>query len=173
MPDDLEPEEPTTEETPGAEQPKGIMVSLAVILIAILILLIIFMNLSGPGTMAATTITENPWSLQSFTSQDGTTTPVLNGTVITANFRTDGQLTGSGGCNQYSGRYMIQETRIVVSRVTTTGMSCRDKNATLQEEQYYASLEDASELRVHDRVLTLYSTDGKPLLVYGPANSGG
>jgi heat shock protein HslJ len=169
MPDDREPEEPTSEEMPGAEQPKGIMVSLAVILIVILVLLVIFMNLSGTGTMAVTTITENPWLLQSFTSQDGTITPVLNGTVITANFKTDGQLTGSGGCNQYSGRYMIQETLIVVSRVTTTGMSCWDKNATLQEEQYYASLEDAYALRIHDRVLTLFDSTGKPRLVFTPA----
>jgi heat shock protein HslJ len=169
MPDDQEPEEPVSGEDPGAGKPKGIMVSLAVILIAILVLLVVFMNLSGQGATGATVITENPWSLQSFTAPDGTITPVLNGTVINATFRTDGQLAGSGGCNGYSARYMVQDTLIVVSRVTTTSMGCWDNNASLQEEQYYGSLEDAYELRVHDRVLTIFGSDGKPLLVFTPA----
>jgi heat shock protein HslJ len=173
MPDDREPEEPTTEETPGAEQPKGIMVSLAVVLMAVLVLLVVYMNMSGQGAAASATITENTWSLRSFAGPDGTVTPVPNDTVINASFRTDGMVTGSGGCIRYSARYMVRETQIVISRVTTTRMACWDNNATLQEMQYYSLLENASELRVHDRVLTLYGSDGKPLLVYGPANPGG
>jgi heat shock protein HslJ len=169
MPDDQEPDEPVTEEKPEAEPPKGIMVSLAVILFVILAVLVIFMNFSGQGSVTATTITENPWSLQSFAATDGTVTPVLNGTLITANFKQDGQLTGSGGCNQYSGRYMVQQTLIVVSRVTTTSMACWDANTTLQEEQYYISLEDVYALRIHDRTLTLYDSTGKPRLVFVPA----
>jgi heat shock protein HslJ len=170
MPDDQEPAGSGTEKMPEAEQPKGIMVSLAVILIAILAILVIFMNFSGQAAAPATTITENSWALQSFTGTDGTVTPVLNGTVITAGFKQDGQLIGSGGCNKYSGRYMVQETLIVVSRVTTTSLACRDNTATLQEERYYATLEDAYALRIHNRVLTLFDSAGKPRLVFVPAN---
>lgn len=172
MPDDQEPEEPVAEEKPEAEQPKGFMVSVAVILIAILIILIVYMNLSGQGATAATAITENTWSLQSFVDPDGNVTPVLDGTVINASFRTDGMLTGRGGCNWYSARYMVRETEIVLSRVTTTDMGCWDSNADLQEERYYSMLEGANELRVHDRVLTLYGIDGKPTLIFTPANPG-
>jgi heat shock protein HslJ len=166
MPDDLEPDGFEGEKNPGTGQPKGIMVSVVVILIAILIILVVYMNMSGQNSTAATAISQNPWSLTSFTDQNGTTTPVLTGTVITADFRNDGQLTGSGGCDSYSARYMVQDTLMVVSRVTTGPMTCKSNNSTLQEEQYYASLEHAYELRVHDRVLTIYGNNGKPLLVF-------
>jgi len=130
------------------------------------------MNTSGQGITAATAITENTWSLQSFTDTEGNIVPVLNGTTITAKFSTDGKLTGSGGCNQYSGRYMVQSTLMVVSRVTSTSMACWENNAMLQEERYYAALEDAAALRVHDQVMTLYGIDGKPALIFTPAPAG-
>jgi heat shock protein HslJ len=174
MPDDQEPDVQEGDEKPGAGEPRGFMVSVAVILIAILVILVVYMNISGQGANGATAITENTWSLQSIASPDGngTTIPVLNGTTVTAEFAPDGTLDGSGGCNNYSARYMVRETLIVVSRVTRTSLGCRDPNASLQEEQYYGSLEDAYELRVQDRVLTLFGTDGKPLLVFTPAVPG-
>jgi heat shock protein HslJ len=172
MPDDREPEGQENAGDNGRGGPKGIMVSLAVVLMAVLVLLVIYMNMSGQGAAASATITENTWSLRSFAGPDGTVIPLLNDTVINASFRTDGLVRGSGGCNGYSARYMVRETQIVISRVTTTDMACWDNNATLQEMRYYNLLEDAAELRVHDRDLTLYGTDGKPLLVYGTANPG-
>jgi len=171
------PDEPGTigsegEDEPEAPQIGGFMVYVAVILIAILIVLVVFGNLSGQGATAATTITENTWSLQSFTGADGTMTPVLNGTVIIAKFSTTGKLSGSGGCNTYSARYIVESTRIVISPVTTTSIACWDNNATLQETQYYAALGDAAALRIHNRVLTLFGIDGKPILTFTPAPPG-
>jgi heat shock protein HslJ len=172
MPDDPEQDMPAAEDGPEGAGPGGFMVYVAVVLIAILVILVVFMNFSGQGATAATAITENPWALKSFGNPDGTTNPVLNGTTITAQFSRDGNLAGSGGCNQYSGRYMVQSTLMVVSRVTTTSLACRDNTTTLQEQQYYAAIEDAAALRVHDRVLTLFDTDGKPILVFTPALTG-
>jgi heat shock protein HslJ len=172
MPDEPGQDKPALEDGPEVAGPGGFMMYVAVVLIAILIILVVFMNFSGQGATAATAITENPWVLQSFGNPDGSTTPVMNGTTITAKFSTDGKLTGSGGCDQYSGRYMVQSTLMVISRVTTTSMACADAQATLQEQQYYAAIEDAAALRVHDRVLTLYSPDGKPILVFTPAPPG-
>jgi heat shock protein HslJ len=172
MPDNPEPDGAAMDENPGAGGPGGFMVYVVVVLIVFLILLVVFMNVSGQGATAATAITENDWSLQSFAGPDGTITPMLNGTTVTAKFSPDGKVTGSGGCNQYSARYMVRETLIVVSRMTTTSMACWENNATLQEERYYASLEDAAALRVHDQVLTLYGIDGKPALIFTPASLG-
>lgn len=172
MPDEPSPDMPAGDERPGADQPKGYMVSVAVILIGILVVLVVFMNLSGQGATASTAITQNTWSLQSFSSQDGTTTPVLNGTAINATFTLDGKITGNGGCNWYSGRYMIQETRMVVSRITTTSMACWNNTTMIQEKRYYLSLEETDALRIHNGVLTLYDIGGKPVLTFVPARAG-
>lgn len=142
------------------------MISLAVVLMGILIVMVFFMNLSGQEATAATAITQHTWSLQSYAAPDGTTAPALNGTPITAVFTADGKLTGSGGCNQYSARYLVKETLMVVSGITTTKMNCPGGGVMLQEDRYYSLLEETAALRVHDRVLTLYNTDGNPLLVF-------
>jgi heat shock protein HslJ len=168
MPDDPENPGPAAGEDPGDGGGQGFMVYVAVIVIAILIVLVVFMNITGQGATAATAITENTWQLQSIGVGDGTTTPVQNGTVITAKFLTDGTLAGSAGCNTYSGRYMVRETRIVISTITSTSVACWDTNTTLSDSLYYAWIEDAAALRVHERVLTLYGIDGKPLLVFTP-----
>lgn len=172
MPDDPKSDNPAPEENADTGEPRGFLVPVAVILIGILIVLVIFMNFTGQGTTAATAITENTWALRSFQNPDGTAKPVLNGTTITATFSSDGKLTGSGGCNQYSARYMVRSTLMVVSRVTSIATACQDKNAILQEEQFSASIENAAALRVHDHVLTLYDTEGRPLLVFIPHHAG-
>jgi heat shock protein HslJ len=168
MPDDPEPDQPALQEGPVAG-PGGFMVYVAVVLIGILIVLVIFMGVSGAGVTAATTITESQWSVQSITDRDGTTTPVLNGTRITAKFLPDGTLSGNGGCNQYSARYLVRETLIVVSQVITNERSCEGQGIMDQESRYYSALGQADALRIHDRTLTLFSTAGKPVLVFVPA----
>ena len=164
MPDDTEP----GGQVPGPETraPGGFMVYVAVVLIGILIALIVFLNVSGMGATASTAITESAWSLRSFTDMSGTMTPVLNGTTITAKFSPDGTLTGNSGCNRYSARYLVKETLVVVSQVTTTKMSCAGDSIMAQETRYYSALGEVNALRIHDRTLTLYSVDGKPVLTF-------
>lgn len=169
MPDSPEPSDDSTEQTSPADTPKGYMISLAVVLMGILIVMVFFMNLSGQEATASTAITQHRWSLQSYASPDGTTVAALNSTPVTAAFTTDGKVTGSGGCNQYSARYLVRDTLMVVSGITTTKMNCPGWDVMIQESRYYSLLEDTAALRVRDRVLTLYNTDGKPLLVFTAA----
>ncbi len=172
MPDEPDTPEPDTGENPGTGGSRGFMVYIAIALLVILVFLIFFGNTMGPGATSSTMITENTWSLRSFSDPDGTVTPVLNGTTISAKFSPDGTLTGSGGCNSYSARYIVRDTVIVISRVTAASLSCDDSNTTLQELRYFGSIEDAAFFRVNERVLTLYGTDGKPLLVFSPLQTG-
>jgi heat shock protein HslJ len=169
MPDTPDAGGNEADETPDTTEHKGYMVSLAVILIGILIVMVVFMNLWGQSATAATAITENPWSLESVGNADGSLTPAATGPGINVSFALDGTFTGYGGCSRYSGRYMIQATKTVTSRVTTASPACTDQSALLQEQQYFMALENAAALRVHERVLTLYDTGGKTLLVFGPA----
>lgn len=167
MPDDPE----TDEQAPGPENanPRGFMIYSAVVLIGILIVLIVFMNLTGMSTTASSAITESTWSLRSITDRDGTTTPVLNGSTVTAKFLADGTLYGNGGCNHYSARYLVKDTLIVISQVTTTEIACWQEGVMLQESRYYSALGEADALRIHDRTLTFYNTEGKPVLTFVPA----
>jgi heat shock protein HslJ len=172
MPDDPIPDNPIPDDNPVTGGGRGFMLYLAIALIVILVLLVVFMNVQGTRASAASAITENAWALQSFGDPDGNTMPVSDGTVITAKFLPDGTLSGSGGCNHYSGRYMVKDTLIVISQIATTEMACSPGGIMQQENRYYASLQDAYGLRLSDRVLKLYGTDGKLLLTFVPGKSG-
>ena len=172
MPDAPEPDTNATEDVPEVAGPGGFMVYVAVVLIGILIVLVVFMNISGMGATASTTITESAWSLQSITDKAGTTTPVLNGTTVIAKFTPEGVLSGNDGCNQYSARYLVKDTLIVISPVTATGISCGGDGVMTQESRYYAALGEANALRMHDRTLTFYRVDGKPALTFVAAPAG-
>jgi heat shock protein HslJ len=169
MPDSPEQHDDSQEKTSPADTPKGYMISLAVVLMGILIVLVFFMNLSGQDATAATAITQQTWSLRSYAGPGGTAIPVVNDTSVTARFTADGRLTGSGGCNQYSARYLVKDTLMVISATATTKMHCPGDGVMNQESRYYSLLEDAAALRIHDRVLTVYNTAGEPLLVFGAA----
>lgn len=169
MPDDPESDNTSPDEGSTTGEQKGYMVSVAVILIAILVVLVVFMNISGQNATAATAITEHFWSLRSFENPDGTSTPVLNGTSISATFTFDGKLTGTGGCNQYAARYMVKETLIVISAIIPSAATCNGEGVMAQESRYFSLMENATALRVHNRDLTLYGSDGKPLLVFSAA----
>jgi hypothetical protein len=172
MPD--EPDSPINDPDgmPEAKEPGGIMLYLAIALIVIAVFLVFFLNPMGQGATSATLLTQNAWSLQSFADPDGTVIPVQNGTAILAIFSPLGKLNGGRSCSAYSGRYMVQETGIVISRITRGSPECLQSNATQQDMHYYASLEDAAFLRVSHQELTLYGTNGKPLLTFTPARSG-
>jgi len=169
MPDSPEPSDDSTEKTSPADTPKGYMISLAVVLMGILIVMVFFMNLSGQEATASTAITQHRWSLESYAGPGGATVPVQDGTTVTALFSTDGKVTGSGGCNQYSARYLVRDTLMIVSEITTTKMNCPENGVMIQESRYYSLLENTAALRVRDRVLTLYDTAGEPLLVFAAA----
>lgn len=49
----------------------------------------------------------------------------------------DGKLTGSGGCNQYSAGYTLEEGRITIGPVMTTRMQCPEPKDIMQQEQEY------------------------------------
>ena len=70
---------------------------------------------SGPATVSITPVesmTTSPvssafptgitWRLFSYSNGKGGTTNVIGDQPVTALFRTDGQVTGSSGCNQYT-----------------------------------------------------------------------
>jgi heat shock protein HslJ len=96
------------------------------------------------------------------------TTWILDGTIagteITAVF--DGrQVSGSGGCNTYTGTYVTQGDAITISNLTSTNLTC-DEDTTDQEARYLDSLEAATRYAIQDDELTIRYSGGR-LVYYG------
>jgi heat shock protein HslJ len=96
---------------------------------------------------------EGQWILKS-----GIGTQLLPNTEITAEFK-DGQINGSGGCNQYNASYTVEPLdqtsgKIQIQVQDFTRMSCGEE-IDAQEREYFKALEQVREYTLTDEGLVL------------------
>jgi heat shock protein HslJ len=107
------------------------------------------------------------WTLASFAGDDGTLTPVLDGTAVTATFSAEGSLGGSAGCNHYSADYTVDGESLTIEPAIRTEMYCSEPPGIMdQEDRYLALLTEVASYRMEDGLLTLMDSDGVDLLVF-------
>jgi len=109
------------------------------------------------------------WVLDSMASGTGAVTSVLAGTQIDAAFGSDGSVSGSAGCNLYSGRYAVSDTSLSIGAVVATKKSCAGPAGIMDQEQSFLSdLGRAAGFSISGNELVLYDAGGNPLLWFQP-----
>jgi len=123
--------------------------------------------LAGGGTGG--TIDGVRWILTSYDS-NRTSTPVPAGVTVDATFA-DGTVSGSGGCNSYSGPYEIDGSKITIGLIQSTLMLCEGPDGDV-ETAYLAALPTAASFTATADTLTLFNGSGTAILTYkaGPSN---
>ncbi len=97
-------------------------------------------------------------------SVDGT--PVPTGVMASADFGPDGALTGSGGCNQFSGTYTSDGASITVGPLASTRKYCEDSSTI--EGLYLDALQGASTWAIDGGTLII---EGTGTLVFGESTA--
>jgi heat shock protein HslJ len=106
------------------------------------------------------------WLVSIYERGEGGAIPVLSGTSLTVNFGTDGNVTGSGGCNDYSATYTQDGTNIAIGAVGSTRMSCAAPDGIMQQEvQFLADLQSATSFEVAGIQLNLFDAAGAKVLI--------
>ncbi len=82
------------------------------------------------------------------------------GTTVTATFAPDGTLSGSGGCNNFSGGYTLSGDQLSVSPLASTMMFC--EQGMEQETAFLAALQQAKRLA--------FSEEGRLQIFYDPGD---
>ena len=82
-------------------------------------------------------ITGAPWEMSTFRNGDGQVQSILEGTKVTAIFTEESSLSGSAGCNHYSGTYEIGESSIRFGPMTVTEMFCAQPDGIMEQENSY------------------------------------
>jgi heat shock protein HslJ len=108
------------------------------------------------------------WHLEMYRSSSGSNVPVIPTTNVTALFGSDGSMTGSAGCNSYTGTYTTSGSNgIAVGPLATTRMYCGDPGVMDQETAYLTLLRTVMSYEVtEDGMLNLMNSAGTPVLVY-------
>jgi len=101
------------------------------------------------------------WHLQGYNNGKQAMVSALDGTEITLEFRDDGTLGGSDGCNRYMSGYTLQGETLTIGPVATTRMACKGpQGAAEQARAYAAALGTVRGYRIDGGELTLLSGEG-------------
>ncbi|MDO6683474.1 MULTISPECIES: META domain-containing protein [unclassified Oceanobacter] len=97
---------------------------------------------------------------------------IIDYSMITVNFGMDGQVSGSSGCNQYSGRWQqLDNGDIRFDQLISTRKACAPA-LMMQEQRFLAALQGASQYRwLHDTWLLLTDDEGRALLKLIPKST--
>jgi heat shock protein HslJ len=87
-------------------------------------------------------------------------------TGISAQFTSDGQVSGSAGCNQYAGTYTVSGDTIEISSPLSSTMMACAPDIMVQETAYLKALENARTYAASRDKLTLSGPEGNELLTY-------
>jgi len=127
---------------------------------------LIFVEEDAPTGLAGNTW----WTLVSLARENGTQTPVLDGTSVTVTFSAEGSLGGSAGCNHYSADYTVDGATLTIEPAIRTEMYCNEPEGLMeQEDRYLALLTDVASYRIENDRLILADSEGADLLVFEKA----
>lgn len=91
----------------------------------------------------------------------------LAGTEVTAIFSVDGNLTGTGGCNNYRASYQVDGNNIQIGPAAITRMFCSEPEGIMeQESDYLAALESAATYRIDRQQLWLFFANNSTAAIF-------
>ena len=78
----------------------------------------------------------------------------------------DGNVGGSGGCNQYGGKYQTSGEKIQFGEIVSTEMACADNSLNDQEQRFLTLLQQSASYQMAAGTLTLRDSAGAVLLEF-------
>jgi heat shock protein HslJ len=99
------------------------------------------------------------WTLVSF-GQPSAEVPVIEGSTVTLQFNSEGEASGSGSCNSYSGQYQVKENLLSFGEINRTLKACEQEGIDQQEQDYLQALGSAGRFELAgDRLTIWYDND--------------
>ncbi len=110
---------------------------------------------------------ETSWEGALIFTADGTGSPVIAGTRVLVQFSGDGTVTGSSGCNQFSGKFSSGGGKLAISGMGITKMHCTSPSGVMQQEdRFLYALFRSAAFNISGNMLTLSDATGMPLLTF-------
>ena len=117
---------------------------------------------------AAANPLEGSWDVTGYNNGKQATVSPVTGSTLTAIFTPD-QVSGSAGCNTYSGGYTIEGTTLKIGPLASTMKACADEAVNTQEQQFLAALQAATTFAQTGNILTLKAAGGENQVTLVPA----
>ncbi len=126
---------------------------------------------SSAGGGTGGTLDGVTWALSQY-SANGTMTDVPEIVLVDATFdKAASTVSGSGGCNRYTGPYTAAGSKLTFGPIASTQMACIGV-ASGVESAYFANLAAAATYTATSEALTVYDAKGASILVYKVSKAG-
>lgn len=120
---------------------------------------------AGAAKTPAQLLADTTWDLAQYApAGKSALTAVPDSVKATAEFTTD-QISGSSGCNRFSGGYTTDGNTIDIGPLASTLMACVGE-AMAVEADYLARLDEAATFSIGDGTMTMSDKDGQVVLSY-------
>jgi heat shock protein HslJ len=107
------------------------------------------------------------WQATSINNGKGAVVSQAGTESVTAIFGTDGTVSGSGGCNQYSGTFTTGDgNTLSFGPIAATEMACAEAERNEIEANYFAALPNVTTYEVEADRLTLRDATGAMQVTY-------
>lgn len=121
----------------------------------------LFELLPNPATFGGTeTLGGSKWEISAYNNGRGGVTTLVAATRMSIAFGDDGTVSGSSGCNTFTGTYAADGATIEIGPLASTQMMCVEEEVMEQEAQFLAALGNASMYEIRGDRLQLRNADG-------------
>ena len=130
------------------------------------ILVDVISKTSVENTTGSTSFEGTLWVLDEYRNVEGSLAPGLQDTTVTAEF-SDGEVSGSSGCNSYNTQYEIEGESIMIGPIAVTRKYCSEPEGIMeQESQYLTALQNAVTYNIELDQLNLFDGERSRLVNY-------
>jgi heat shock protein HslJ len=91
----------------------------------------------------------------------------IDGSSLTAEFGEDGNVSGSAGCNSYSGTYEISGETVEFGEMISTLMACIEPEGIMEQEaDFFNAMKNAERFQLQGDLLVLFDSQGNRLVEF-------
>lgn len=127
---------------------------------------------TGKSLLVYSAAAANPligsWDVTGYNNGKQAVVSPVTGSTLTAIFTPD-QVSGSAGCNTYTGGYTIDGTTLKIGPLASTMKACEDQAVNDQEQQFLAALQASTTFSQTGNILTLKVEGGENQVTLAPA----
>ncbi|MCB0195939.1 MAG: META domain-containing protein [Anaerolineae bacterium] len=100
------------------------------------------------------------WIVTSYNNGQEAVVNTMTDTELTANFGTDGRITGNSGCNNYSAGFTVDGNNITIEQGLSTMMACIEPEGVMdQEQEFLAALASAATYQITGNTMQMRTAD--------------
>jgi heat shock protein HslJ len=101
------------------------------------------------------------WRAVNINNGRGAVVSLVNGTTVTLAFGTDGRISGSAGCNRFTGSYAQDGRKLSLGAPASTRMACPEPAGVMEQEAaFLKALTTVATARVEGERLEMRTADG-------------